>query len=250
MRARLALGAFLVTALYAAFTALWWYPAGREGPPAEIHSPELRGRALPEPLSRGLPVVALEAYPDLRLELDGRPVPTSGPEAARRRAFSIALRQKPRPKVDPVILAGVPRSSVDITRIQPEDGPRPGEWTREEHWVRARWTDPATGRPQERAWNASEIMRAFSRDVGEGQEPEAVFLEMGPPVQAGPPLGFAVAAVWLLIAWGALVTGLCEGKSPRALFGRTLAALVLGPVWLLLAALLGLGPRRLLRGRG
>lgn len=249
MTARLALCALLVTALHAALTSLWWYPTGREAPPAEIHAPELRGRVFPEVLDRGLPIVALQAYPDLRLELDGRPVPTTGAEAARRKAFSESLRRKARPRVDPVILPGVPRSSVDITRVQPEDGPRPGEWTREEHWVRATWTDPAAG-PQERAWNASEIMRAFSRDVGRGQEPEAVFLEMGPPVRAVSPVRFGLAAVWLLIAWGALVTGLCEGKPPRRLLGRTLAALVLGPFWLLVAALRGLAPRRLLRGRG
>jgi hypothetical protein len=250
MTLRLGFAALLVTALYALFTSLWWYPTGQEGPPAEVRMTGIRDQVHGDLPSRGLPVVALERYPDLTLELDGQPVPTNGSAAEQRKNFSLSLRQKPRPKVDPVILSGVPQSSVDITRVEPEDGPRPGDWTREEHWIRAEWTDPSDRSRQVRAWNASEIMRAFGREVGPGQEPEALFLEMGPPVQPAHPLQFALAAVWLLIGIAALATGLCEGKPPRALFGRTLAALALGPIWILLAALLGLGPRRLLRGRG
>lgn len=227
--------ALAVSALYLALSSLWWYPAGRERAPAEAALESVRPRLTGDLYRRGLPLVALQRYPDLQVELDGRPVPVKGPEAAQRRAFSESLRLKPRPKVDPVVLYGVPSVSVDITRVQPGDGPRPGGWTREDHWVRATWTHPEDGSRQERVWNAAEVFRAFEREVGAGQEPEALFLEMGPPVREGRPTWFAGAAVWLLTAWGVLVVGLCQGLSPRALFGRTLLALALGPVWLLLA---------------
>jgi hypothetical protein len=241
---RLLVCALGVTLFFGAVTSLWWFPTGREVRPVEAAL--RRAGELPEgDFRRGFPVVALRRYADLQIELDGKPVPVTGPAAARRRRFSESLRSKPRPVVDPVVVAGVGASSVDITRVEPEDGPRPGQWSREEHWIRAAWTDE--GVAHERAWNASEIMRAFEREVGRGQEPEAVFLEMVPPVQAGNPRLFAIAATWLLCAWIALVTGLCEGKSPRTLFGRTLLAVVLGPVWILLAWLFSLGPRLIVR---
>jgi hypothetical protein len=231
--------AVLVTAFYAAVSSLWWYPTGSEAAPAE--AARIGGGGM----DRGFPIVALRRYPDLYLELDGKRVPVEGTEADARRRFSESLRHKPRPKVDPVIIAGVSASSVDITRVEPRDGPRPGAWDREEHWIRASWSDGDAR--HERAWNASDIIRAFEREVGRGQEPEAVFLEMGPPVREARPVWFLAVAVWLLCGWAALASGLCEGKSPRTLFGRTLAALVLGPAWVVLAWLFGMGPRLLLR---
>lgn len=52
--------AAVVTGLYAVVLSLWYYPTGGKE-------------------RRGLPVVALHRYPDLRLEMDGKPVPGQDP---------------------------------------------------------------------------------------------------------------------------------------------------------------------------
>ena len=60
MTLRLGFAALLVTALYALFTSLWWYPTGQEGPPAEVRMTGIRDQVHGDLPSRGLPVVALE----------------------------------------------------------------------------------------------------------------------------------------------------------------------------------------------